>query len=169
MLPCHCGDTGRLKLDGLSSISMVVEARVGIFRGSRVSAEGVQYEVRRLPGSWYEVDAPVPSGRGRVHYSGWRDVIRIERTDAVLEIRFRLRGTSFSWRGRTYRVGSMLWGRVTIDDQGRPVASGVMTLSGVRLEFVSPELEPIARELAFGLALRTVQMWNAFLVAGSVS
>src|SRR3989304_10422437 len=123
MLPCHCGDTGRLKLDGLSSISMVVEARVGIFRGSRVSAEGVQYEVRRLPGSWYEVDAPVPSGRGRVHYSGWRDVIRIERTDGVFEIRFRLIGTSFSWRGRSSPGGSKVRGGGPNTDQRRAVAA----------------------------------------------
>ncbi len=55
----------------------------------------------------------------------------------------------------------MVWGHVMIMGRERPVATGRLTLSGVRLGYVAPELEPIARELAVGLAYRAVAIWLA--------
>lgn len=49
----------------------------------------------------------------------------------------------------------MDFGNISIKEGGRPAVRGHTTVSGVRLLVVAPDLEPLERELAFGLALRS--------------
>jgi len=130
---------------------MTVEARLGIFR-DRVVVGGAEFRIRRGRGGWCEIVDPARVGR--VRYDGWRDRIQIESPPESVLIRFRWRNTLFAWRGRTYRIDSGFWGRVRIFDGAREVATGKVTLSGFRFEFVVPELRAIERELAVGLGLR---------------
>ncbi len=107
------------------------------------------------------------AGGGRVRYDGLRDRIRVESPHGSLDIQFRWRHTTFSWRGRRYRLGPMVWGHVSVMEGERPAATGRLTLSGIRLGYVSPELAPIAGELAVGLARRALTIWMAATVAGA--
>lgn len=129
--------------------------------------EGVEYPIRREGGGWVSVPSVGAWPRGRVRYDALRDRIRIESPGASAVIPFRWRGTAFTFRGQRYRVGPMAWGHVTVSRGDRPVATGRVTLSGVRLGYVAPELEPIARELAVGLAFRAITFWIAMGTAGA--
>ena len=71
----------------------------------------------------------------------------------------------FPWRGRVYRVGSMLGNRVTLFRGGEPVAVGKITWGGVRFGMMDPELQDIERELALGFGLRAQAIATA-VVAG---
>lgn len=95
-------------------------------------------------------------------YSPFSDRLRIETPEGPLEVRFRWRRTTFVWRGRTYRVRSILWGDVRIEEGDRIVLHGKTTWSGVRFNRVAPELEPVAQELALGFAFRVLWFWFAF-------
>jgi hypothetical protein len=96
-----------------------------------------------------------------------RDRIHIDSPAGLLEIRFRWRNTTFMWRGRRYRIESAFAGRVRIVNDVRPAVEGKTTWSGVRLTYVEPELRPIERELALGLALRAQAWVVAVTVAGA--
>ena len=71
-----------------------------------------------------------------------------------LEIRFRVWNATFTYRRRSYCIGSMLGNRVMIFEADRPVVEGSMTWSGIRFGALEPEFRGIERELAVGLALR---------------
>jgi len=132
--------------------NVIVESKLGILR-DRVLVGGHEFAVQRGRHGWrYVPDAR--DGIGRVHYDGWRDRLTVQSPHGSVEIRFRWRHTTFAWRGRVYRVGSMLGNRVTLFLADRPVAVGKITWSGVRFERMDPELSDIARELAVGFGLR---------------
>lgn len=145
---------------------MTVEARVGLWKGHEVQVDGSRFEVRRQKGGWYAIDGPVPSLSGRVRYSEWKDVLLVDRPEGSLEIRFGWWGTTVSWHGRSYRLRESVWGRLRLYDGERVVAEGHMTFRGFRLEQLSPEFAPMARELAFGLALRAQMRMAWATVAG---
>ncbi|HKZ90122.1 MAG TPA: hypothetical protein VJ300_07695 [Thermoplasmata archaeon] len=144
---------------------MVLEARIGLLRDT-VLDRGIPIAVRRESGGWRSLPLPGGSEVGRVLYDGLRDRISVVTIDGTLDIRFRWRRTSFEWRGRRYAVGRMLWGHFTITEGTRIVASGTPTMSGVRLDDVMADLEPIARALVLALALRVVAFGVAVAAGG---
>src|SRR5437867_13151943 len=91
----------------------------------------------------------VDSG-ARVQYDGWRDRLTIQSPSGSLEIRSRWRNTMFPWRGRVYRVGSMLGNRGPLFRGGEPVAVGRIRWGGGRLGVMAPELRDFDRERALG-------------------
>lgn len=131
---------------------MIVESKLGILR-DRVLVGGRETAVRRGRHGWRLI-AGARGGVGRVRYDGWRDRLTIQSPDGSLEIRFRWRNTTFPWRGRIYRVGSMLGNRLTLFRGGAPVAVAKIMWSGVRFEMMDPEFRDIERELAVGFGLR---------------
>ena len=145
--------------------SVVVEARVGLLH-HRVLVDGASSAVWRGRGGWHLVEGSSCVLPGRVRYDSMRDRIHIDSPAGLLEIRFRWRNTTFTWRGRRYRIESAFAGRVRIVDDVRPAVEGKTTWSGVRLTYVDPELRPIERELALGLALRA-QAWAIAVAAGA--
>src|SRR5438128_1478880 len=96
---------------GLEVGTVIVESKLGILR-DRVLVGGREIAVHRGRHGWRLV-AGARGGLGRVQYDGWRDRLTIQSPSGSLEIRFRWRNTMFPWRGRVYRVGSMLAMRVT--------------------------------------------------------
>ncbi len=144
---------------------VVLEAKIGILR-DRLVMEGVEYPLRREGGGWVSVPSVGAQPGGRVRYDSLRDRIRIESCGGSTVIPFRWRRTSFTFGGQQYRVGPMAWGHVMVSRGDRPVATGRVTPTGVRLGYVAPELEPMARELAVGLAFRAVALWLALGTAG---
>ena len=143
---------------------MPVEAKIGLLQ-DRVIVDEREYEVLRGRRGWRAIVDP-RGPAGRVRYDGLRDRISIDSLHGVLEIRFRWRNTTFAWRGRMYRVGSMAWNRLTIWDGDRPALEGKMTWSGLRLDIVSQEFREIERELAVGLGLRAMAVATAFVPFG---
>lgn len=138
---------------------MTLEAKVGLLQ-DRLTVDGKEYPLRRERG-WVLVPG-LPSVKGsRVRYDALRDRIRIEGPAGYVNVRFGLRRSMFSWRGQQYRVGPMVWGHVMVSRGERPVATGRVTMSGVRLGYVAAELEPIAPGLAVGLAYRATAFWLA--------
>ncbi len=144
---------------------MTLEARIGILR-DRLVVEGVEYPVRREGGGWLSVPSVGPQSSARVRYDALRDRIRIESAAGTTLVPFRWRGTNFTFGGHRYRIGPMAWGHVMVSRGDRPVATGRVTMHGVRLGFVAPELDPIAKELAIGLAFRAIALWLATGTAG---
>ncbi len=141
--------------------AVTVEARIGILR-DRLVVEGVEYPIRHEGGGWVSVASYGSRNRSRVRYDALRDRIRIETSGGALAIPFHWRHTTFEFAGHRYRVGPMAWGHVMVSRDDRPVVTGHVTLSGVRLGYVAPELQPIASELAVGLAYRAIAIWLAF-------
>lgn len=137
---------------------MVLEANVGILR-DRLVVEGVEFPLRREGRGWVSVPAIGRRPGGRVCYEARHDRLRIEGAGGSTLIPFRWKRTQFSFGGQDYRVGPMAWGHIMISQAERPVVTGRLTLHGVRLGFVAPELDPIAHELAVGLAYRAVALW----------
>ena len=137
---------------------MALEAKVGILR-DRLVVEGVEYPLRREGRGW--VSVPAIGGRtgGRVCYEALHDRVRIEGPGGSVLIPFRWKHTLFSFGGQLYRVGPMAWGHVMVSRADRPVITGRLTLNGVRLGYVAPELKPISHELAVGLAYRAIALW----------
>ncbi len=144
----------------LAGASVTLEAKVGILR-DRLVVEGVEYPLRREGGGWITVPAVGVRSGGRVRYDGLRDRIRIESAAGTVSVPFHWRHTTFAFSGHTYRVGPMAWGHVMVSRAERPVLTGRVTMSGVRLGYVAPELGPIASELAVGLAYRAISIWLA--------
>ncbi len=137
-----------------------LEVKIGI-RKDRLVVEGAEHPLRREGGGWITVPTIGPRPSGRVRYDALRDRIRIEASSGSTMIPFHWRHTTFAFGGRTYRVGPLAWGHVMVSRDERPVLTGRVTLSGVRLGYVAPELEPIAPELAVGLAYRAITIWLA--------
>lgn len=144
---------------------MRAESKIGLLR-DRILVDGRECEVRRGRDGWRPI---VNTGReaGRVRYDGWRDRISIDSPHGSLQIRFRWRNTTFAWRGRVYRVGSM-WGfRVTIFDGDRPVVEGTTTWSGVRFSSIAAEFRDVGPELAVGFGLRSQAIATAVIVGSA--
>jgi len=135
---------------------MTVDLRMGLLR-DRIWVGPSEYEVQRGRQGWQHVVDP-HGGGGRVRYDSWRDRILIESPVGSLQIRFRWRNTTFLWRGRTYRITSMVRSGITILDGERPVVEARLTWSGVRLESLGPDFQPIERELAVGLGQRALAL-----------
>lgn len=137
---------------------MAVIAKIGLLehRGKVRTKEGV-FEVTREADGWYAVGGPAAEGPGKLRYDDERETLEIQRPGIAVSIRFRpeLERTSFALSGHTYDVAPMDFGTISIQENGRPVVQGHVTVSGARLVTVAPELLPIERELAFGLALRS--------------
>ncbi len=127
------------------------------------TAEGI-VEVRRSPDGTYSVPAPAAGESGRVKYDDEHDMLEIERPGVYVSIHFRgeTEHTRFEFGGHVYEVGTMDFGAISIKEGGRPVVQGHVTVSGVRLLSVAPDLQPIQRELAFGLALHSDAISKGF-------
>lgn len=146
-------------------MGVAVVAKIGIREqhGKVRTAEGI-VEVRRSPDGWYTVPGSGTEGAGRVKYDDERDVLDIERPGVSLSIRFRgeTERTTFEFGGRAYEVATMDFGTILIQAGSHPVVQGHITVSGVRLLSVAPELRSIERELAFGLAVRSDEISKGF-------
>jgi hypothetical protein len=139
---------------------VALEARIGILK-DRLVVEGVEYPLRREGGGWVSVPSVGRRSAGRVRYDSLRDRIRIDGPCGPLTIQFRWRHTWFEFSGHRYQVGPMVWGHIMVSRDDRPLITGRVTLSGVRLGYVAPELESIAPQLAVGLAFRAIMIWVA--------
>lgn len=150
---------------------MAVIAKIGLFehRG-KVRTEAGVFEVVRTEDDWYSVGGPAAEGSGHVRYDEDRQIIHIERPGVTLTIDFdpEPKRTIFQFQGHVYEVGSMDWGEISIKEGSRPVVRGHVTISGVRLVLVAPELLSVERELAFGLALRGAALDEDFWQAEHV-
>ncbi len=146
-------------------MSVTVVAKIGILEehGKVRTTQGI-YEVRRAPDGWYTVPGPETEGSGRVTYDDQRDVLQIDRPGVGLSIQFlgETERTSFEFGGRRYDVATMDFGTILIKEGSRPVVQGHVTVSGVRLLTVAPELQSIEREFAFGLAVRSDAISKGF-------
>lgn len=121
-----------------------------------VRVDHVETAVRRVRGEVaevYDVDAPDAWDRARMHYARFEDHFRIELDQETYEVSFHGGEADFTWKERTYHIASMVGGEVHIDQVGRSVATGVVTVEGLDLPTVEPELFPLFRALAWGLAL----------------
>ncbi len=139
---------------------MAVIAKIGLReRGGKVRTKAGIFPVTRDPDGSYVVTGPAGEPPGRVAYDDNLETLEIRRPGAEVSIRFRpeLEPTTFEFGEHTYTVGTMDFGTITIREGTRPVVQGHVTVSGVRLLSVAPELEPIERELAFGLAVRSAE------------
>src|SRR3989449_5089180 len=145
---------------GLDVETVIVESKLGILR-DRVLVGGREIAVRRGRHGW-RVVVGARGGVVRVQSDGWWDRLTIQSPFGSLEIRFQWRNTTFPWRGRIYRVGSMLGNRGTLFRGREQVAVGKITWGGVRFEMMDPEVHDIQRELALGFGLRA----QAIAVAG---
>ena len=150
----------------VAASSVPLEAKIGILR-DRLVVEGEEYPLRREGDGWITVPRIGSRPGGRVRYEALRDRIRVEGPAGSTVVPFHLRHTTFTFRGRTYRFGPMAWGHVMVSRGDQPVLTGRLTMSGVRLGFVAPELGPIADELAVGLAYRAVTIWLLASAAGA--
>src|SRR2546427_5693019 len=136
---------------GLDVETVVVDSKLGILRDG-VLVGGGEIAVRRGRHGWRRV-VGARDGVGRVQYDGWWDRLTIQSPFGSLEIRFQWRNTTFPWRGRIYRVGSMLGNRVTLFRGSEQVAVGKITWGGGPVEMMEPGFHDIETELAlrFGL------------------
>lgn len=137
----------------------------GVLR-TRVVQDGVRLPVVREPGGWIAIARPRDGGTVRMRYGAILDRVNISAPEGRLEFRFRSGGAFFDWAGRRYRIGPLIWGRVTVLEGERPAITGKVTFSGVRINYVSPELEPIALGLAAALGYRAAALWMLMTSAG---
>ena len=148
----------------------MIEVRLGLRNSLRIDAS--VYRIAPERNGWYRIDG-LSTGPRRVRYELLHDRFRIESPVARLSVQFRMRRSGFEWGGRTYRIRPMILfkpigrGLVLILSQEKPVAKGRLTVTGVRLDFVDPELEPISAEIALGLALRGQAYLDVLLSSGS--
>lgn len=140
----------------------MIEARTpsGAYPEYSLTVDGVEYPVVRLERGLFEIGSAALGGPGPVRYRGGivTDRIQISRPEGAIDIRFRLRRIVFDWKGRTYRVGTILGGHIRIMDGSRLAVKGRVTFHGIQLEHVSDELQPVSRELALGFALKVAAM-----------
>ncbi len=137
---------------------MVVVAKVGILEEhGRVRTEEGTFAVRPEDEGWFTVAGKTPEDAGRVRYDAPRELLEIERSGITVSIQFRpeMEKTIFNLDSHVYEVATMDFGNIDIHEGNRPVVKGHVTVSGVRLLSVESDLQPIERELAFGLALRS--------------
>ncbi|HKW42673.1 MAG TPA: hypothetical protein VJP06_00675 [Thermoplasmata archaeon] len=137
---------------------MVVVAKISISANSGKvrTTEGI-FQVTLEKDDWYSVAGPVPHEVGQVRYDDDRNSLEIQRPEGRLSIHFKpeLEHTTFEWKGHSYQMGTLDFGEISIKEGSRAAVRGHGTVSGVRLLAVAPDLSPIERELAFGLALRS--------------
>ncbi len=117
--------------------------------------DGVRTKVLRDTGGWYVVEGIHPGETARVLYREMQDLLLICWPESTLRVAFHGGEGRFEWDGRTYRIASMIEGLLRVDQEGRRVAEGHVTVAGARLETVASELLPVIRPLAWGLALRS--------------
>lgn len=136
---------------------MTIVVKLGVLRDRHeVKTDDGDFEVRPSAADGYVVEAPSGEEPGLVRYDEEERVLEIQRPGMSLRIEFgtEQERTFFEFNDHRYEVGTLDFGKVDIAEAGRQAVGGYATVSGVRLEFVAPELRPIERELAFGLALR---------------
>jgi hypothetical protein len=133
----------------------LITVRRGLVRAGRVIVDDVRWRVKRDGKEDFKVHGPDFRVVGGIRYLFWRDTALLETPLHKIEISFRSQETSFVFASRTYRLGSMNEGRIVIRERERVVLEGRVTPSGVRLETLAMDLEPIQKELAFCLALRS--------------
>ncbi len=124
----------------------------------RIWVDYVETKVRRDPDGGYGVDAPDVWDRARVDYDIAADWIRIERDEETIDVPFHDGEADFTWRESPYHIASMVFGEIHVAQGGRPVVRGFVTVSGVHLDPVEPELLPVIRPLAWGLTLRSERL-----------
>lgn len=146
---------------------MVITVKRGLIRAGRIVVDHDTYRVRRDGKGSFIVSKSGADASGLVRYLKWRDLLFLENPPHKVEIRFLPGETSFEFDNRTYRIGPMTDGHVVIHERDRKVVEGRVTASGVRLETVAVELEPIKNELAFGLALRSEDLARQFHYEGT--
>ncbi len=144
---------------------MAVIAKIGLLRkGGKVRTKEGVFDVTLNEDGRYVVPGRAGEDPGLVRYDFDRQVLHIERPAVTLEIRFRpeLERTTFDYGGHRYEIGTMDFGTILFTEAGRAAIRGHVTISGVRLLSVASDLEPIERELAFGLALRSSALDDLF-------
>lgn len=136
---------------------MTVVAKIKLREhGGKVRTDAGVFDVVHVGEGWFTVSGPVAEGIGRVRYEPSQGILEIERPGIRLVVDFQpeMEGTRFTFQGHAYQAGAMDFGTIWIKEGERKVVQGHVTASGVRLTLVAPEVQPIERELAFGLALR---------------
>jgi len=148
----------------------VIEVRLGLRNAIRIDA--VAYPIVKERNGWHRIDG-LANGPRRVRFELLHDRFRTDSTDGRIVVQFRLRHSGFEWQGARYRIGPMILfrplcrGPVIITRQENPVMTGRLTYTGVRLDYIAGELEPISPELALGLALRGQAYLDVLSGAGS--
>jgi hypothetical protein len=141
---------------------MLIKVRRGLVRAGRVIVGEVSWRVKREDEGVFNVYGSDFRLAGCIRYLFWRDHAFLETGSHKVEISFHSRESSFVFNGATFRLGSMNEGRIVIRERDRVVMEGRVTPGGVRLEAVAMDLEPIQRELAFCLALRSEDLYRQF-------
>ncbi len=134
---------------------MAVDAKHGLLRDGWIRVEGTRTRVMRDTGGWYVVKDPSPWGDARVLFREAQDLAAIQWRGTILRIPFRKGEGTFRWEERDYRIGTMIEGQLRIEQEGRVVAQGHVTVAGLHLDSVATELLPILRPLAWALVLRS--------------
>ncbi len=135
------------------AVRVRVIVKHGLLGGGRIRVDHVETEVRREDVGIYVVDAPDVWDRAKMRYDRFEDHFRVDLEQETVDVAFHQGEARFTWKDRPYHIASLVGGEVRIDQEGRPVATGVVTVSGLDLEPVEPELLPLIRPLAWGLAL----------------
>ena len=134
---------------------VAVDVRHRVWGDGRIRVDGVRTKVLRDTGGWYVVEGVHAGETARVLYRAMQDLLLICWPDTTLRVAFHRGEGRFERDGRGYRIASMIDGLIRVDQEGRMVAEGHVTVAGVHLETVAPELLPLIRPLAWGLALRS--------------
>jgi len=146
---------------------VTIVVKRGLVRAGRIVVDEVSYRARRDGMGSYIVPEARTQAPGHVRYLFWRDHLYLENPSHRVEILFHTGETSFEFDDRTYQIGPMTEGHVIIRERNRTVVEGSVTPSGVRLETIAVELEPIQNELAFGLALRSEDLFRQLNYGGT--
>ncbi len=141
--------------------SVVVDAKHGLLRDGWIRVEGRRTRVQREAGGWYVVKDIVPWGDARVLFRAAQDLAVIQWSDVVLRVAFHAGEGAFTWEGRGYHIGTMIEGEIRIDQEGRRVVRGHVTVAGLHLDSVAMELLSIIRPLAWALVLRSETLITA--------
>src|SRR5207249_10249545 len=121
----------------------------------RITTLRPNMRARRDRNGSYVIPALGDQGHANVQYLFMRERLELKKARSEVEITFGRNLATFEFDARTYQIGSMSKGDNIVRERDRIVIEGRVTVSGVRLQKVSTDLEPIQRELAFGLALRS--------------
>jgi len=134
---------------------LVVTVKRGLVRAGRILIDGTNIRVRRDRQGSYVIPAFGSQGLAHVQYFFMRDRLVLKTARGEVEITFGRNLATFEFDARTYQIESMSKGDIIVRERDRIVIEGRVTVSGVRLQKVSTDLEPIQIEFAFGLALRS--------------
>ncbi len=146
---------------------MALDARHGLLGDGSIRGDGRRTRVRRDTGGWYIVRDASSWGDARVLFRDLQDLAVIQWAGAVLRVAFHAGEAEFSWEDRTYRIGTMIRGEIRIQQDGRLVATGRVTVSGVHLDTVATELLSIIRPIAWALLLRSEALSRLNRVPGA--